>query len=336
MVRVGVVGATGYGGRELIRLLGMHPQIELVAAVELEGGKRLDEVLPAFTKLTDLVCETFDPQSLAKRCDVVFLAVPGAQSMKLGADLRAAGARVLDMGPDFRLKNPAEWLQYYKKEHVAPELLEEAVYGMVPYMRDQIRDAQLVAVPGCYPISVILPLRPLAPYIDTNIPVVVDAISGVSGAGRALSEGLHFPEMNENVKAYKLAVHQHTPEIEQEVGGGVLVQFTPHIGPYTRGILSTMTVRLRKDVDPNEAYACYRDEPFVRVRGEGVLPEVRWVRGSTFCDMGWVKDSRTGNLLIVGAVDNLLGGTSGMAMQCFNIMFGFDERTGLTWGGMAP
>ena len=337
MIRVGLVGAIGYGGRELMRLVSMHPEAKLTAAAELEAGKRIDELLPAFGKLLDVVCEPFDADALAKKCDVVFIAVPGAKSMVLGAALRKAGVRTLDMGPDFRLKDTAEFLEYYKTEHTAPELLPGAVYGHVPWYRDKIRDAQLVAVPGCYPISVITPLRPLigAP-IDTSVPVVVDAISGMSGAGRALFEAFHFPEMNENVKAYKLAVHQHTPEIEQELERAFMVQFTPHVGPYNRGILSTMTVRLKKEFDVAAVYKRYEKEPFVRVLGAGKLAEVRWVRGSNFCDFGWVVDKRTGNLVIVSAIDNLCGGTAGMAIQCMNIMFGLDETTGLRMAGMMP
>ncbi len=336
MIRVGIVGAIGYGGRELTRLLGIHPEAELVAAVELEGGTRLDDLLPQFRKLTDVVCETFDAETLAKRCDAVFIAVPGTKSMALGAALRAAGVRTIDMGPDFRIQDPAAFRQYYKVEHTAPELLPEAVYGLVPYYREQLRDAQLVAVPGCYPASVVFPLKPLIDAPLADVPIVVDAISGMTGAGRALAEAFHFPEMNENVKAYKVGVHQHTPEIEQELGNKFLVQFTPHVGPYSRGILSTITVHLKETIQVAPYYECYVDEPFVRVLGEGRLAELKHVRGSTFCDFGWVMDTRTRNLVIVSAIDNLVGGTAGMAIQCFNLMFGLDERTGLAFGGMAP
>ena len=336
MIRVGTVGAIGYGGRELIRVLGLHPEVKLVAAAELESGKRLDEALPAFRNLTDVVLEPFDAEALAKNCDVVFMAVPGTKSMALGAALRKAGARVIDQGPDFRIKDTALFAEYYKTEHTASDLLDEAVYGWVPWYREQIRDASLVAVPGCYPISVLTPLRPLVGQVNTDVPIVVDTISGISGAGRALLEPFHFPEMNENVKAYKIGVHQHTPEIEQELHDAFMVQFTPHVGPYTRGILSTITVRCDKAVDLAGLYACYDDEPFVRVLGEGNLAELKYIRGSNFCDFGWVMDNRTGNLIIVSAIDNLFGGTAGMAVQCMNVMFGLAETTGLTFAGMAP
>jgi len=336
MIRVGLVGAIGYGGRELIRLISMHPEAKLVAAAELEGGKRLDDLLPAFGKIADVIVETFDPDALAKKCDVVFIAVPGTKSMALGAALRKAGARTVDMGPDFRIKDTALFTEYYKVDHTAAHLLPEAVYGLVPYYRDQIRDAQLVAAPGCYPASAILPLRPLAGAPIADVPIVVDAISGLSGAGRAVSEAFHFPEMNENVKAYRIGTHQHTPEIEQELGFKFKVQFTPHVGPYTRGILSTITVHVKEPFDVTPYYARYTDEPFVRVLGEGKLAEIRYVRGSNFCDIGWVMDKRTNNLVIVSAIDNLVGGTAGMAVQCMNVMFGLDERAGLRLAGMMP
>lgn len=337
MIRVGIVGATGYGGRELIRLLGGHPGAELAAVASTSvAGKRLGEVLPAFGKCADLVFEPLDPTALAERCDVVFVGVPGKESMAPVAALRAAGCRVIDIGPDFRLKNPADWEQYYGLPHTAADLLGESVYGLVPWYRDALPGARLIAVPGCYPISILLPLRPLLDAPLSDVPVVVDSISGISGAGRTPSESLHFPEMNENVWAYKVTSHQHIPEIEQELGHRVLVQFTPHVGPYTRGILSTITLRPAEPFDPAPLYARYDGEPFVRVLPPGRWPEVKHVRGSNFCDIGWKWDARTGNLLIVSAIDNLVGGTAGMAIQCMNLAFGLDETSGLTWGGMAP
>jgi len=331
-----MVGALGYGGRELMRLLMAHPEAELTAAVDIEGGQPLSDVLPGFRKLTDLTIETFDAQALAKRCDVVFIAVPGTKSMVIGAALRAAGARVMDLGSDFRLQDPAAYKQFYKADYTHPELVAEAVYGLVPWYRDRIPGASLVAVPGCFPISVILPLRPLVDAAAPQVPVVVNAISGVSGAGRALHEVFHFPAMNENVRAYKLAVHQHIPEIEQEIGGRVQVQFTPHVASHSRGILSTIVVRPSRAVDLDAVYACYENEPFVRVLGAGKIPDLNHVRASNFCDFGWVMDDRTGNLIIVSVIDNLVGGTAGMGIQCMNLAFGLDERTGLRLPGMAP
>mgnify|MGYP000944198281 FL=1 len=338
MIRAGIVGATGYGGRELLRLLTAHAGVELTALASTSvSGETLDEALPAFRKLHTLEFETFDAQALAKRCDVVFVGVPSKLSMEPVAALRAAGARVIDIGADFRLKDTAAYTQYYKTEHTAAHLLPESVYGLVPWYREALKGANLVAVPGCYPISILIPVRPLLDVPrPTCLPIVVDSISGISGAGKGTSEAFHFPEMNENLKAYKIGNHQHIPEIEQELEFKAVVQFTPHVAPITRGILTTITLRPEKAFDPAPYFARYEAEPFVRVLGPGLLPDVKHVRGSNFCDFGWVMDARTGNLVIVSAIDNLMGGTAGMAVQCMNLMFGLDETMGLRYGGMAP
>ncbi len=337
MIRVGIVGATGYGGRELLRLLLAHPEVQVTALASTSvAGQRLDDVLPAFRKLSSLRFEAFDAKALKAACDVVFVGVPSKESMEPVAELRAEGVRVIDIGPDFRLKNASAYHEYYKARHTVPDLLAESVYGLPPHHRAALKDAQLVAVPGCYPITIIMPLRPLLDAPLSDVPVVADAISGISGAGRGLNEAFHFPEMNENLKAYKLGNHQHIPEIEQELLHKLTIQFTPHVAPITRGILTTITVRPTVDFDPAPYYAAYENEPFVRVLGEGTLPEVKHVRASNFCDIGWVRDKRTGNLLIVSAIDNLMGGTAGMAVQCLNLMYGINETTGLTHGGMTP
>ena len=335
MIRVGIVGVTGYGGRELLRLLAAHPEAEVTRATSTtQAGQPLGAVLPAFGKTTEVILEPFDAKTLADACDLVFLAAPGTESMVPGAALRAEDARVIDIGPDFRLNAPGVFHQYYGTAHTAPELLDEAVYGLVPYSRESLADAQLVAVPGCYPIGALLPLKPILAQTTLSVPPVIDSISGTSGAGRSPNEAFHFSEMNENVFAYKLAEHQHTPEIEQELDG-LTVQFSPHVGPYTRGILSTITVRPEHDVDVSACFERYASEPFVRVLDEGTLPQLKHVRGSNFCDIGWVADPRTGNVILVSAIDNLVGGTAGMAIQCMNLMFGLDETIGLGMGGMS-
>ncbi len=337
MIRVGIIGATGYGGRELLRLLLPHPGVQVVAVVSTSAvGKRLDSQLPAFRSLTDLVFTEFDPEALAASCDVVYIGVPGKESMAPVQALRAAGVRVIDIGADFRLKNTDLFKEYYKETHTAAELLDEAVYGYVPGWRDQIPGANLVAVPGCYPISIITPLRPLLSAPLDDAPIVINSVSGVSGAGRTPSAALHFPEMNENFKAYKVGVHQHIPEIEQALDFKMTVQYTPHITSMTRGIHSTIVIRPTEPFDLAGYYAAYESEPFIRVLGEGVLPEVQYVRGSNFVDFGWVTDKRTGNIVIASAIDNLVGGTAGMAVQCMNLMFGLDETTGLLNGAFAP
>lgn len=321
----------------MLRLLATHPGVTVAAVVSQSAeGQPLAQVLPAFHKVYDLTCEAFDAPALAARCDVVFLAVPSVKSMAFGAALRDAGVRVIDVGADFRLKDPAVFEQYYKAAHTAPALLAEAVYGLPALHREALRNAHLVAVPGCYPISIITPLWPLRNAPLADIPIVADSISGISGAGSALSDAYHFPEMNENAKAYGVATHRHTPEIEQALEHRVTLQFTPHVGPYTRGILSTITVRPQAALDLETLYAPYADEPFIRVLGAGRLPELKHVRNANFCDFGWVHDTRTGNLIIVSAIDNMVGGTAGMALQCMNLMFDLDETTGLKAPGMAP
>lgn len=337
MIRAGIVGATGYGGRELLRLLHAHPETTLTAVASTSvAGQALGDALPAFSGLIDLTFEAFDAKRLAETCDVVFLATPSGEAVLPGKALRDAGVRVIDIGADFRLRDAAHYDTYYKTTHEAPEFLATSVYGLPPWYRTELQDAQLVAVPGCYPISIVLPLRPLLDAPLSDIPVVIDSISGASGAGKGLNEVLHFAELNENLRAYKLGVHQHIPEIEQELQNRVIVQFTPHLAPLTRGILTTITLRPAELFDPAPYFACYADEPFIRVRGEGVIPEIKYVKSTSFCDIGWVRDQRTGNLIIVSAIDNLMGGTAGMAVQCMNIMWGLDEKTGLQWGGMAP
>lgn len=337
MIRVGIVGATGYGSRELLRLLAMHSEAEVAAVTsESAAGRPLCEALPALRGLYDIQCEVFDPGLIAERCDVAFIGVPSAKSVPFVVPLRERGVRVIDIGPDFRLSDPAVFEKYYGERHGAPQLLDEAVYGLVPVNRAAIEKSELIAVPGCYPISSILPLQPILQKAQPETPVVIDSVSGITGAGRTPNDTYHFPEMNENVRAYSVSTHRHTPEIEQALGGKTMVQFTPHVGPYSRGILSTITVRPSKDFDIAACYTTYKDEPFIRILGENRLPEVKYVRDSNFCDIGWVHDARTGNLIIISAIDNLIGGTAGMAIQSMNLMFGLDERTALTRPGMAP
>ncbi len=336
MVKVGIVGAIGYAGREFIRLLVAHPEAQLVCAVEMETGKKLQDVLPNFRKLLDIELESFDPDSLAKKCDVVFFALPAGKSMPMASELVKRGITVIDLGSDFRIKNEEQYERFYKIKYTHPELLEQSVYGLVPWYREKIKMAKIVAVPGCFPISAILPLRPLVEQAQPEVPIVIDSVSGVSGAGRSLNDLFHFPNMNENMRAYRIGNHQHIPEIEQEIGGKYQIQFTPHVAPLTRGILTTITLRPSKKIDPAEIYKCYESEPFVRVLPEGQFPEINYVRNSNFCDIGWTYDNRTGNIVIVSAIDNLVGGTAGMGIQCLNVRFGCPEDTGLRFPGMTP
>ncbi len=336
MIKVGVVGAIGYAGREFVRLIVGHPQAQLVCAVEMEAGKKLQEVLPNLRKMVDLELETFDADTIAKKCDVVFFALPAGKSMPLAAELTKRGVVVMDLGSDFRIKSQEAYTKFYKIPYSHPELLDKSVYGLVPWYREQIKKADIVAVPGCFPVSCILPLRPLVQQANPEVPIVIDSVSGISGAGRSLSELFHFPNMNENMRAYRIGNHQHIPEIEQEIGGKHQVQFNPHVAPLTRGILSTITLRPTKEINPDMLYKCYESEPFVRVYPKNQLPEINFVRNSNFCDIGWTYDERTGNIIIVSAIDNLVGGTAGMGIQCLNVRFGFSEDTGLRFPGMMP
>jgi N-acetyl-gamma-glutamyl-phosphate reductase len=347
VIKAGIVGPTGYGGRELVRILSCHPEVQIEAlASHSIAGEPFSSTVGAFRSVADVVCEEFDAASLAKRCDAVFLAVPSTQSAALVKALHAAGAKyVLDTGPDFRLKDAGTFAKYYGVEHPAPDLLAQSVYGMAETNREAIKGANIVAVPGCYPIGLILAVAPLLKEGGlVGSPLIVNSVSGISGAGRSLNEDFHFPEANENARAYKVAVHQHTPEMEQEVsriaGRDLQIVFVPHTVPMTRGIITTVTVPLEKTVDQDGLDALYNDfyadEPFVRVLPSGRLPETKNVRGSNFCDVAVTYDPRTERAIAVSAIDNLTKGTAGQAVQDMNILFGLDETCGLWWGAVSP
>jgi len=331
----------------LVRILSCHPEVQIEAlASHSIAGEEFSSAVGAFRCVADMVCEEFDAALLAERCDAVFVAVPATQSGPLVKALHGAGAKfVLDTGPDFRLKDAGAFAQYYGEEHPAPELLADSVYGLAETNREAIKGAKIVAVPGCYPIGLILAVAPLLKKDDlARSPLIVNSVSGISGAGRSLSEDFHFPEANENARAYKVAVHQHTPEMEQEIsriaGRDIQVIFVPHTVPMTRGIITTATVSLEKTVDQDGLEALYNgfyaDEPFVRVLPRGKLPETKNVRGSNFCDVAVTYDPRTERAVAVSAIDNLTKGTAGQAVQDMNILFGLDETCGLWWGAMSP
>jgi N-acetyl-gamma-glutamyl-phosphate reductase len=346
VVRVAVAGASGYTGVELLRLLVQHPaaRVTLLTA-DTSVNRPISDVFPSLRGFIDATCQPLDAAKLAGDADVVFLALPHKASMAVGADLLQRGARVLDLSADFRLADPDAYPAWYGLTHAAPQLLKEAVYGLPELHRDAIARARLVAVPGCYPTSAILGLAPLVAdgLIDLDT-IVIDSISGVSGAGRKPELHTHYSEANENLKAYGVARHRHTPEVEQELsrlaGREVTVSFTPHLAPLTRGILTTSTASLssrRSTGELLEHYrGFYRERPFVRVLPEGVLPETKHVLHSNLCDVGLVSDGRTGRVIVVSAIDNLVKGASGQAVQCFNVMAGLDERLGLWIPGLFP
>jgi N-acetyl-gamma-glutamyl-phosphate reductase len=344
--RVAVAGASGYTGVELLRFLGQHPAVQVVAVTaETHANQAISRVFPNLKGFVDLTCLPLDATVLAAEAEFVFLALPHKASMSVGAGLVERGVRVLDLSADFRLRDAGAYPTWYGFEHTAPALLAEAVYGLPELHRDAIAAARLVAVPGCYPTSTILGLAPLLAHGLADLEtIVVDSISGVSGAGRKPDLPTHFSEVNESLRAYGVAKHRHTPEIEQELSGvagrTVIVTFTPHLAPLTRGILTTITARLTRQQATAELVGLYREFfrgcPFIRVLDAGCLPETKHVLHSNLCDLGLVSDPRTGRVVIVSAIDNLAKGASGQAVQCFNLMAGLDERAGLWVPGLFP
>ena len=338
MIKVAIHGASGYTGFELIRLLLKHPEVELVTLTSRKfAGIPISEVFPALRGVCSLVCEDFSENEVGKKADLVFAALPHQASMNAVPSLLNSGAKVIDLSADFRFRDEKIYSEWYQ-HHSAPELLNEAVYGLPEIYRDKIKKARLVGNPGCYPTSVILAMAPLvkAGIVELES-IIADSKSGVSGAGRGLSLTTHFCEVNEGFKAYKVAEHRHTPEMEQELsalaGKPIKISFTPHLVPMTRGILSTVYANLNPGVS---AYTVtdvfkefYEDAPFVRVLGDGVLPNTLYVRGTNFCDIGWKIDNRVNRIVVVSAIDNLTRGASGQAVCNMNLMFGLDETTGL-------
>ncbi len=342
MTRVGLVGASGYTGAELARILCNHPHVELTVATSRQhAGKPLSEVFPHLRGKVDLVCEDVVADALMDRADLFFLAVPHKTAMGLVPSFLAAGKKVVDLSADFRIRDAAVYEAWYQP-HSAVQYLSEAVYGLPELYRDQVAKARLVANPGCYPTSVILALAPLlkAGVIDPAT-LVVDSKSGVSGAGRGASVGSLYCEMGEGFKAYKVGEHRHTPEIEQEIsqlaGKPVVISFTPHLLPMSRGILSTIYAGLREGHDEGMIRTLYEDfyrrEAFVRICPAGDFPATQFVRGSNCCDIGFKVDRRTGRIVIVSAIDNLVKGAAGQAVQNMNLLCGLPEGEGL---GQAP
>jgi N-acetyl-gamma-glutamyl-phosphate reductase len=344
--KVAVAGASGYTGAELLRLLIHHPAVEIVAVTsETYAGKPLTAALPGLSGFLDLLFEPLDTGKLASVADIVFLALPHTASASPAAALREAGCRVIDLSADFRLRDPGVYERWYRVTHPVPHLLNTAVYGLPEFYRETIRQAHLVAVPGCYPTGALLGLVPLvrAGRIALDS-IIVNAGSGTSGAGRKLDLSFHFSEANENFKAYAVASHRHTPEMEQElsrlVGHEVAVSFTPHLVPMTRGILSTMYTRLTSPTAVETLHdlfhQSYKGEPFVRVLPLGAFPETKQVWGSNYCDIGVAVDSRTGRAIVITALDNLVKGAAGQAIQAMNLMAGLEETLGLTAPPLFP
>jgi N-acetyl-gamma-glutamyl-phosphate reductase len=338
--RVAVIGASGYAGEELVRLLLNHPQADLVAVTSRQfAGKTVAQAFPRFLhheKAKALKFVDLDATGLAKAAEVIFLALPHGVSAEVAKPLVDLGARVIDLSADFRIENAAVYKEFYGKDHSAAELLGHAVYGLPEIYRDKIREAKLVACPGCYPTSILLPLLPLirAKVVDLAR-ILVTSLSGVTGAGRKVEADYLFAEINESMRPYGVPKHRHLSEVEQELsvlaGEKVMIQFTPHLVPVSRGIVTTIYVDLlQRDGDIGRLYEeAYRDEPFVRLLGDDRLPDTKNVIGTNFIDIAWKVDHRTGRLVVLSAIDNLIKGTSGQAIQCFNLMRGYSETAGL-------
>ncbi len=328
MVKVAVLGATGYAGADLVRLLSDHPAVEMVfLSSESYAGTSFSQVHPQFKGLVDIKLQSLQVGAIPEETDLVFCALPHGKSAPVVPDLLARNLRVVDLSADFRLEQPSLYPQWYGWPHPAPALLESSVYGLPEIHASDVGKARLVANPGCFPTGALLALAPLASrrLIDGR-GVIIDAKTGVSGAGRTPKPGFHFPDCSDNFKAYRVGNHQHTPEIEQELAAlagldEVRVTFTPHLVPMIRGILSTIYVNLYEDY--------YRDELFVRVHRE-ILPETRLVRGSNYCDLALRIDQRTGRLIVISCIDNLVKGASGQAVQNMNLMLGYPQDQGLT------
>lgn len=338
MPRIAVIGASGYTGVELLRLLSRHPAAELVCVTSRQSaGQSISEVFPSLQGCLDLVFEDVDPARLAERADLVFTAVPHQAAMGMIPGLLEAGCRVIDLSADFRISDVSVYEAWYQ-QHTAAELLSEAVYGLPELFRKQIPSARLVANPGCYPTSVALALAPLLEesLIDPAT-IIVDSKSGTSGAGRAAKVDTLFCEVNEGFKAYSLPRHRHTPEIEQTLGRlagrAVTISFTPHLLPVNRGILSTCYASLTSVLSLEALHAVYCEryaaEPFVRVLPEGRLPNIAQVNGSNYCDIGLAVDERTGRVIVLAAIDNLVKGAAGQALQNMNLMLALPEAEGL-------
>jgi len=336
MIKVGVVGATGYTGEELVEVLLRNPEVKITSLSALvEKEAKFSDLYPRFGKKLSLVCKNLDIEEVAASSDLVFLALPHTVSMKIAPRFIEMGKKVIDLSADYRLPKDV-YGEWYGTEHADPGNIEQAVYGLPELNRDKIKDASLIANPGCYPTSVTLGLLPIIKLVaESGQDVIVDSKSGATGAGRKAAISLCFGEIDENFKSYKANEHQHMPEMEHILSGAaetdVRINFTPHLLPLRRGILSTIYIRHENMPEEGDLYNMYKDrykdEPFVRLRPLGEMPQLLDVTGTNYCDIG-MKVAR-GMLVIVSVIDNLLKGASGQAVQNMNIMNGLDEKTGL-------
>ena len=346
MIKVGIIGATGYAGGELVRILMGHKEAEIVwYGSRSYIDQKYADVYRNMFQIVDAKCMDDNIEALADQVDVIFTATPQGFLASVINENILGKTKIIDLSADFRIKDVKVYEKWYGIEHKSPQFIEEAVYGLCEVNRDKVKGARLIANPGCYTTCSILTAYPLAKegIIDMRT-LIVDAKSGTSGAGRGAKVPNLFCEVNENMKAYGVASHRHTPEIEEQLGyasgENVTISFTPHLVPMNRGILATEYATLKKDVTGEEVKAIYdkyyADEKFVRVLGEGVCPETKWVEGSNYVDIGFKLDPRTNRIVMMGAIDNLVKGAAGQAVQNMNLLFGFDEAEGLSMVPMFP
>lgn len=346
MVKAGIIGATGYAGGELVRILSKHKDAEIKwYGSRSYIGQKYADVYKNMFQIVDGECMDDNMEELASQVEVIFTATPQGLCASLVSEEILSKTKIIDLSADFRLKDVNVYEEWYKIEHKAPQFIEEAVYGLCEINREEVKKARLVANPGCYTTCSILTAYPLAKegLIDMST-LIIDAKSGTSGAGRGAKLPNLFCEVNENIKAYGVASHRHTPEIEEQLGYAagekVVLNFTPHLVPMNRGILATEYASLKKDVSWEEVKAVYdkyyADEKFIRVLGKDEYPETKWVEGSNYVDIGFKIDPRTNRIIMMGAIDNLVKGAAGQAVQNMNLMFGLDECEGLDLVPMFP
>ena len=346
MIKVGIIGATGYAGGELVRILMGHKEAEIVwYGSRSYIDQKYADVYRNMFQIVDAKCMDDNIEALADQVDVIFTATPQGFLASVINENILGKTKIIDLSADFRIKDVKVYEKWYGIEHKSPQFIEETVYGLCEVNRDKVKGARLIANPGCYTTCSILTAYPLAKegIIDMRT-LIVDAKSGTSGAGRGAKVPNLFCEVNENMKAYGVASHRHTPEIEEQLGyasgENVTISFTPHLVPMNRGILATEYATLKKDVTGEEVKAIYdkyyADEKFVRVLGEGVCPETKWVEGSNYVDIGFKLDPRTNRIVMMGAIDNLVKGAAGQAVQNMNLLFGLPESEGLELVPMFP
>lgn len=346
ITKVAICGGSGYTGVELMRILSGHKDVEITAVTsEKSAGRPVSDLFPHLQGFSGLQFEPLNKEGLTKKADLFFLALPHGASQEAVHFFFSKGKRVIDLSADYRIRDPFTYKEWYGLEHKFLTTLKKAVFGLPEVYRNRIKKASLIANPGCYPTSAILALLPaLTTRLIDASSIVIDSKSGTSGAGRKADLAVSFCEVNEGFKAYGIGTHRHTPEIEQELSVAyktrVTVNFTPHLLPVDRGILTTVYARLSKKTDTSSVLAMYRkkygSEPFVRVLGEGVFPNIKNVRGTNYCDIGIKVVSRTNTLIMVSAIDNLVKGASGQAVQNMNLMLGLEETRGLTATALYP